>query len=135
MKNSTTLCIGLAAAFILASELALAQVYTWKDPATGQSRFSNIAPPWYNRGEAVSGPRVVATVGERVIDDTALAYEDRLLLSGKSKDAVDKLRLPKIQTPAAAQPPNHEPAGTRAAGGRPADKTVAGGEAAKNQGS
>ena len=93
MRNSTTLCFGLAAAFALAGEPARAQVYSWKDPATGQSRLSNIAPPWYSRGENVSGPRVIATLGARVVDDTALAYERRLLLLGKSKDYVDRLRL------------------------------------------
>ena len=54
--------------------------------------MSNIAPPWYSRGEIVNGPRVILTLGGKVVDDTALPYEDRLLLSGKSKDFVDKLR-------------------------------------------
>jgi len=98
--NSTALRFALAAAIALTCAPALAQVYAWKDPASGQSRFSNIAPPWYNRGESVSGPRVIATLGDRVIDDTALAYEQRLLLLGKSKDYVDKLRLRQQQSPA-----------------------------------
>ncbi len=97
MFNPTALGFGLAAAIALACAPALAQVYSWKDPASGQSRLSNIAPSWYNRGENVGGPRVIATLGERVIDDTALAYEQRLLLMGKSKDYVDKLRLQKQQ--------------------------------------
>jgi hypothetical protein len=100
--HSTALRFGLAGAIALACAPALAQVYSWKDPASGQSRISNIAPPWYHRGEIVSGPRVVATLGDRVIDDTALAYEQRLLLLGKSKDYVDKLRLQKQQGPADA---------------------------------
>jgi hypothetical protein len=90
----------MAATIALACAPALAQVYSWKDPASGQSRFSNIAPPWYNRGESVSGPRVIATLGDRVIDDTALAYEQRLLLLGKSKDYVDNLLRQKQQGPA-----------------------------------
>lgn len=101
MPYSRAVRIGLAAAIALACTPALAQMYAWKDPASGQSRFSNIAPPWYNRGESVSGPRVVATLGDRVIDDTALAYEQRLLLLGKSKDYIDKLRLQKQPEPGA----------------------------------
>ena len=108
MIDSSALRFGLAAAIALACAPALAQVYSWKDPVSGQSRFSNIAPSWYSRGENVSGPRVIATLGDRVIDDTALAYEQRLLLLGKSKDYVDKLRLQKQQGPANAM-------GTRAA--------------------
>ena len=100
MINSTALCCDLAAAIAPACTPALAQVYAWKDPASGQNRLSNIAPPWYSRGESVSGPRVVATRGDRLIDDTALAYEQRLRLLGKSKDYVDKLRLQQQQGPA-----------------------------------
>lgn len=126
MINPKTLCFSLAAALVLASAPALAQVYSWKDPATGQSKFSNIAPPWYSRGDTVSGPRVVATVGERVIDDTALPYEDRLRLSGKSREYVDNLRLPQQQRPATgqAQAPNREAPGTRAAKTPIGDKTA-----------
>jgi len=72
-------------------------MYAWKDPNSGQSKFSNIAPPWYHRGEQVSGPRVIQTLGGKVVDDTALPYERRLLLSGKSQDYIDKLRLEKSQ--------------------------------------
>jgi hypothetical protein len=100
--DSTALRFGLAAAIALACAPALAQVYSWKDPANGQSKFSNIAPPWYNRGESVSGPRVIATLGDRVIDDTALAYEQRLLLLGRSKEYADRLRPQKPHGPADA---------------------------------
>ena len=114
----------MAAALLLASAPALAQVYSWRDPATGQSKFSNIAPPWYNRGEAVSGPRVVATVGDRVIDDTALPYEERLRLSGKSQEYIDGLRPQIQQGDAARQIRNPAPDATQAAGRRSADTTA-----------
>jgi len=97
LETSGTLRTGLAAAFLLVSNLACAQVYAWKDPNTGASKFSNIAPPWYSRGEQVSGPRVIVTVGGKVVDDTALPYEDRLLLSCKSKHYIETLRLQKHQ--------------------------------------
>ena len=135
MRNPKTLFIGLAAALILVSELAVAQVYSWKDPATGQSRFSNIAPPWYKRGENVSGPRVVATVGEKVIDDTALPYEDRLLLSGKSKQAVNQSRLQDSLGTGKARPQYGDPPGTRADGRRSADRTAAGEKTRTGRGS
>ena len=123
MENSGTFCFGLAAAFLVACEPVFAQMYSWKDPASGQTRFSNIAPPWYSRGEILSGSRVIATIGDRVIDYTALAYEQRLRLSGKSRDYVDKLRAQKQQRPAAPQDPNRGSART-AAGGRPAHRTA-----------
>ena len=135
MENSGTFCFGLAAAFLVACEPVFAQMYSWKDPASGQTRFSNIAPPWYSRGEIVSGPRVIATIGDRVIDDTALAYEQRLLLSGKSRDYVDKLRAQKQQGPAAPQDPGRGAARTQAAGARPAYRTATRGRAGAHRGS
>lgn len=126
MRNSKLLCIGLAAALILVSKLAVAQMYSWKDPATGQSRFSSIAPPWYKRSEGVSGPRVIATLGEKVIDDTALSYEDRLLLSGKPKQTAIQPGLQNSLGPATARTPLADPAATRADGRR-----AAAGEAAR----
>ena len=93
--HSKTLGIALTAAFLLFSYPAHAQMYSWKDPNTGQSKFSNIPPPWYSRGESVSGPRVTMTLGGKVVDDTALPYQDRLLLSGKSRDQIESSRLQK----------------------------------------
>ncbi len=135
MRNCKTFCFGLAAAFVLASAPALAQVYSWRDPATGHGKISNIAPPWYSRGEAVSGPRVIATVGDRVIDDTALPYADRLLLSGKTKDQIDKLRPEQQHGSAAAAEPKREAAASRATGRRPADETATREPSSKNTGS
>jgi len=101
LDNFKTLFLASAAAFLLVSNAACAQVYSWKDPNTGQSHFSNIAPPWYRRTEAVSGPRVIETLDGKVVDDTALPDEDRLLLSGKSKDYVEKLQAQKDHESAA----------------------------------
>jgi len=103
LKNRYSIRFGLALVLTLAAATAIAQVYSWRDLASGQRRFSNIPPPWYSRGEQVRGPRVVATIGERVIDDTALPYEQRLRLSGKSQDYIDKLRLQKQPGPAPQQ--------------------------------
>jgi hypothetical protein len=50
---------------------------------------------WYRRTEAVSGPRVIETFDGKVVDNIALPDEDRLLLSGKSKDYVEKLQAQK----------------------------------------
>jgi len=122
-------------AFIATSAPALAQVYSWKDPASGQSRFSTIPPPWYDRGETVRGPRVTATAGERVIDDTALPYEDRLILSGKSRDYVDKLRLQPHHGPTAAQSTNGESVRTQGDNRRPADQTAIREKTVSNKGS
>jgi hypothetical protein len=112
LTDPKTYRFGLTAALLLAASPALAQVYSWKDPTTGQSKFSNIPPPWYSRSNIVRGPRVVATIGDRVIDDTALRYEDRLLLSGKSREYIDQLRLQKSQQPPGTQDDNRRPADT-----------------------
>jgi len=90
--------VALVAVLLLIGGLAHAQVYSWKDAASGASRFSNVPPPWYRATEAVDGPRVLVTIGIRVIDDTALSYEDRLLLSGKSREQIEKLRQQRRQT-------------------------------------
>ena len=117
MENSKTFCLGLAAAFILAGEPALAQVYAWRDPATGRSKLSNIAPPWYNRSDSVRGPRVVATAGAKLIDDTALAYEHRLILLGRSNGRSERPHPQAQQESAGAREREQEPG----AGGHAAD--------------
>ena len=78
---------------------------------------------------------MTATVGERVIDDTALSYEDRLLLSGRSREYVDKLRLQKDRGPSAAQAANREPVKTRGSDLHPAERTSAHVKTVSNKGS
>ena len=90
--------VALVAVLLLIGGLAHAQVYSWKDAATGASRFSNVPPPWYRATEEVDGPRVLVTIGIRLIDDTALSFEDRLMLSGKTRDQIEKLRQQRRQT-------------------------------------
>ena len=91
--------IALAAALLLIGGLAHAQMYSWRDSATGATKFSNVAPYWCRTGAAVGGPRVIVTIGSRVIDAMACPYEDRLRLSGKSKDQIERpqqQRLPDV---------------------------------------
>jgi len=137
LKNLKTLCIALAAAFSLVGNVAYAQVYSWKDPDTGHSRFSNIPPPWYSRGEIVSGPRVIETLGGKVVDDTALPYEDRLLLSGKSKDYIENLRLQKATASRTRQDPVRKSAnsGAEAPNRQSANTAPKGPDAGRNKGS
>lgn len=51
-----------------------AQMYTWKDPETGQTEMSNVAPPWYQANQpAVRGaPRTQVLLNGSVIDDTGV---------------------------------------------------------------
>jgi len=135
LLNLKKFCFGIAAALVVASAPAGAQVYSWKDPATGQSKFSNIAPSWYSRHENVSGPRVIATIGGKVIDDTALPYADRLLLSGKSRDYIEKMGLQHQQGSPARQQPNRESAPNQAAGKRLADEAANSGAPVRRKGS
>lgn len=106
-------CLVLAAALLPAAAPARAQMYSWREPATGQSKLSNIPPAWYIRGEPARGPRVVATLGGRVIDDTALPYEERLRLAGKPQESNGRPQPPRAQAPTTQRPAQQEPEGAR----------------------
>lgn len=64
---------------LLACAPALADVFVWKDPQTGRTRMSNIAPPWLR--EPVPGrrnPKVEVVRDNKVIDpSTAFATPQR----------------------------------------------------------
>ncbi|HEY5635622.1 MAG TPA: DUF4124 domain-containing protein [Burkholderiales bacterium] len=55
LKNTIPLAIGAAMAVPAA---ALADLYRWRDPETGSTRFSNVAPPWHGDGARTRGPAV-----------------------------------------------------------------------------
>jgi hypothetical protein len=80
-------------ALLAASTLAAAQVYTWKDPADGGTRVSNFPPPWYAPSAPVSGPRVVVTRGQAVVDDTSLPLEERSRLARRAAPALAPPRV------------------------------------------
>lgn len=67
----------LLAALAFHCQAAVAEVYSWREPLTGDKRFSNVAPAWYTIYDAVRGPRVVVTRNGKLIDDTALPLERR----------------------------------------------------------
>ena len=46
-------------------------------------RFSNEPPAWYRTYEPVRGPRVLVTLNNRVVDDTALPMNKREALRPK----------------------------------------------------
>jgi len=121
LRNCKSFCFGLAAVLVLASAPARAQMYSWKDPATGQCKLSNLAPPWYNRGEVVGGPRVIATAGGQVIDDTALPYAERLLLLGKPKEQAGTPRPERKQESAMVPEPMRKAAAIPVTGLPPQD--------------
>lgn len=58
----------------LAASPAAADVFVWKDPQTGKTRMSNIAPPWLR--EPVPGRRVptVDVIRDRKVIDPATAF-------------------------------------------------------------
>jgi hypothetical protein len=64
-----------------------AQVYTWEEPGTGETRgetrISTIPPAWYRQPyqEPIAhAPRVIVSIGAVVIDDTAWPLAKRLEL-------------------------------------------------------
>lgn len=67
----------LLAAFLLTPP-ALADIYTWRD-ASGATRMSNVAPPWYSETEP-RGPRTQVLVNGHLVDDTWLSPEARTKL-------------------------------------------------------
>jgi len=70
--------IGLAGAMLLAGAFAAASasadVFVWKDPQTGRTRMSNIAPPWLR--EPVPGKRMpkVEVVRDNKVIDPSVAF-------------------------------------------------------------
>lgn len=56
---------------------AIADIYVWRDPESGQKKFSNIPPAWYREEQRVTGPRVVVMRGSEVVDDTAWPLAQR----------------------------------------------------------
>ncbi len=70
--------IGLAGAMLLAGAFAAASasadVFVWKDPQTGRTRMSNIAPPWLR--EPVAGQRMpkVEVVRDNKVIDPSVAF-------------------------------------------------------------
>ena len=68
---------------VLPAWSAFGQVYSWKE--AGVTRVSNEAPAWYTDYAPVKGPRVVVTVGSRVVDDTGLPMEKRLAMRKPQK--------------------------------------------------
>ena len=69
---------GMAGAMLLAGALlaapAHADVFVWKDPQTGRTRMSNIAPPWLR--EPVPGKRTpkVEVVRDNKVIDPSVAF-------------------------------------------------------------
>ena len=92
----------------LAALPAAADVFTWKDPQTGKTRMSNIAPPWLR--EPVPGQRVpkVEVIRDNKVIDPATAFANPQRLPAQA---------PVIKSPpaAGAAPP---------AGSRPAAPAV-----------
>lgn len=93
-----------AVACLAVIETARAQVYVWRDPASGVTRVSNFAPAWYARNQGMDGPRVVVTLGSRIVDDTSLPLEARLELAARSAAASPQRPRPETP-PASPQPP------------------------------
>lgn len=90
----------LAAALL--PPVAVADMYTWRDPETGRTRMSNIPPPWVRDGS--SGPRVEVIRGNRVIDiPTALSKPQPPAELSPSQRAA--ARLPAQDKPAVAPEP------------------------------
>ena len=71
------MCLGAVLSLALVSGCH-AQMYSWKDPATGMPRMSNFPPPWYKGSveRRNAGPRTVVTMGMQVLDDTAKQITD-----------------------------------------------------------
>lgn len=96
-----------AIALVATSTLAGGQVYTWKDPVDGGTRVSSIPPAWYAPSEPVSGPRVIVTREQKVVDDTSLSLEERARLARRAAPPLEASRLeppPKPSAPALLAP-------------------------------
>lgn len=64
---------------------ARSQVFQWKDPDTGATRFTNTAPSWYRNAYGENrGPRVQVFYYGVLVDDTGLAFDGRQSLRARS---------------------------------------------------
>jgi hypothetical protein len=89
------------AALAFASAGATAQVYQWKDPSSGTTRFSNSAPPWFRAASGgLGGPRIQVYYYGYLIDDTGLSYDDRVALRAQT---VYARLLPPLLAPGSQQ--------------------------------
>ncbi len=77
MIRMRNVAFGACVLTLIACQSAFSDVYMWKDPSTGSSKISNLAPAWYRSGGNSNGPRVIVLRGNRVIDDTRLRTEER----------------------------------------------------------
>lgn len=81
---------------------AVADVYSWKDPATGRNRISNLPPTWYSRLDEVSGPPVTVSRGAAIIDDTSLPIAKRRQMLGIPESPIPGRPAPAPAASAAA---------------------------------
>jgi len=89
-RGGTILEVRIALFLLLVAQAwsAFGQVYSWKEG--GATRVSNEPPAWYTSYAPVRGPRVLVTIGSRVVDDTALPMEKRLAMRPKPAKPVTK---------------------------------------------
>ncbi len=87
----------LSSSFFTLAIPVQAQVYQWKDPQTGSTRFSNTAPSWFRNSLAErSTPRVRVYYYDSLVDDSGLSLEERQALRAQS--AIGRF-LPPLQAP------------------------------------
>jgi hypothetical protein len=73
----------------LAGAPAVAQVYSWRDPHTGQLRISTVPPPWLReRGTTPTGPRV------HVFKDGKIVPPERIGAGGKVLEPEEQAGTP-----------------------------------------
>lgn len=101
--RKVSIALVFLSAFGTSAAASAQQLYSWKDPETGQPRFSTVAPRWYRPNAPVNGPKVVVTRGSAFIDDTSLELRDRLAMAGWQAPAIAARLAELAQTPAQAR--------------------------------
>ncbi len=71
---SMAIMVILAAALALAVVPAAADVFVWKDPQTGRTRMSNIAPPWVREPQPGQRAPKVEVIRERTVIDVQASF-------------------------------------------------------------
>jgi len=79
-RRRATRAVALALLACLAGAAAHAQVYSWRDPQSGQLRISTVPPPWLrDRGAAAAGPRVHVYKDGKVVPPDRVGAGGRVL--------------------------------------------------------
>ncbi len=109
MSRRKNVPLAVVLALALSPLPAVAQIYSYKDPATGSRKITNLRPEWYVKDAPKSIPRTQVIVRGAVVEDSnpaAAAAEARRrpVEAWRNEAALSSLRRQPVATPAPDTP-------------------------------